>query len=61
MVNKYRDKMGSGNGDVTIQWDEDETYSDIPIEITRDPKKFKIIHEAALDKTNVIPALVPAF
>ena len=49
------------NGDVTIQWDEDETYSDIPFAITRDPKKFKIIHEAALDKTNVIPALIPAF
>ena len=67
MVNKYRDKWFPGkitallNGNVTIQWDEDESYSDIPIEITRDSKKFKIIQEAALVKTNVIPVLVPAF
>ena len=60
MVNKYRDKLVSGD-DYRIVEDEDETYSDLPIEITRDPKKFKIIHEAGLDEANVIPAFVPAF
>ena len=53
---------------VTITWDDESGSSDdLPIVITRDPKRFKILHEktkadtqaASLDQMNVIPSSTP--